>query len=276
MSIDQKEPNSNNNDDFIPSSTASPGKSIYIEGLNPTHVVDNTEDIHKLISSHEDYFKPKATLESWIEYMKSSPSGLNVHLENFLLNSPEYFKTGEEAFAVAPKDLENVSNLMTKLATGTDNPDATAKKIVLTLGEEFVAEFREFMGDKGFNPKEFSTDPVSHEFSMAEWIEAMEKTKDGLNPLLKDFILKNPDLYNPDLNEGEGVTPRALGQASKILSQPVRNAVVAQALEDTLGKEVLQRLSQHVQDNVTKLQLADGPEAKTTVSRKENDSTPEL
>lgn len=88
------------------------------------------------------------------------------------------------------------------------------------------------------------------QLTLESWINLKEQSEDGFAPLLKSFLLENPEVYNPDLSEGDGVTLRTLSYASDLLlnhssaSKPVNAALTA-----LLGKDIAERLHDHIKSN---------------------------
>lgn len=87
------------------------------------------------------------------------------------------------------------------------------------------------------------------QLTLESWINLKEQSEDGFAPLLKSFLLENPEVYNPDLSEGDGVTLRSLSYASDILLNPSAGKPVNAALTVLLGKDIAERLHDHIKSN---------------------------
>jgi len=177
------------------------------------------------------------TLEGWIEFMKSTPEGIYEGLEDFLLKNPDQFRVDESIRdGATPEAIQRYSNMMIKV----NNREAMSKfaidRALKGVGQDFVNKLRLFL--------------VAPKIPLKEWVDMMEKTENGFNPTLKEFLLKNPDLYNPKRNEGDGVTPRSIILASMVLSQPKQGMLAAQTLQDLLGDDGFQRFTQHLKNKV--------------------------
>ena len=177
------------------------------------------------------------TLESWIEFMKSTPDGLHEGLESFLLKNPDQFRVDENiGHGASPAALQRFSNMMTKINKQKPISSFAVDLALKGVGQDFVNNLRSYL--------------VAPKVPLKEWVEIMDKSENGFNPTLKEFILKNPDLYNPSRNEGEGVTPRSLTLASMVLSQQKQGMLTALTLQDLLGDDGFQRFTQHLQNKV--------------------------
>lgn len=197
--------------------------------------------------------KTKVTLDDWLKYMKSTPPGINEGLEKFLLANPEFFKVDDKIEGgLSPREMKDLSGILTSI----QNADAANKHLfadalgsmLKAAGPMFVAKLNDFNGQH--DDVQITTRPVNYEVTLNEWIEMMEQSENGLNPTLKEFVLKNPDLYNPKRDEGDGITPRSLTLASMILSQPKQGVLVAHTLQDLLGDDVFQRFTKHIETKV--------------------------
>jgi len=244
----------------------------HMQGLSADYAVD---EISPEIDITTRPVNSKISLASWIEYMKSTPNGINEGLEKFLLANPDQLNLdGQAGQGLSPREMHHLSDLLTKIENTEDAKRHVYAEalgsILKSAGPNFTVALNEFNSSR--DEIQITSRPVKYEVPLSEWVEMMEKTENGLDPSFKDFLLKNPDLYNPNMIEGDGVTPRSLTLASMILSQPKKGALVAQTLEDLLGKEVLQRFSKHL---ATNLQYCDDSLIKVTAKMKDEDNTPE-
>jgi hypothetical protein len=61
--------------------------------------------------------------------------------------------------------------------------------------------------------------PATHAitYSLEDWIDLKQKSSDGFDPVLKDFVRANAEKFDPNKFEGEGVTLRTVSHASDLL-----------------------------------------------------------
>lgn len=251
------------------------GKAAHIEkifGTQSHYTVDNSSAFNKFANALIDNSNPVATLETWIEFMKSTPEGLHEGLENFLLKNPDQFRVDENIrHGASPAALQRFSNMMIKVNNKEPLSDFSVELALKGVGQNFVNTLREYLDSRETEDQvQITSRPVEFKVSLNEWIEMMEQSENGLNPALKEFVLGNPDLYNPNLNEGDGVTPRSLALASMVLSQPKQGVLAAHTLQYLLGDDVLQRFTKHIK---SKVEYYNDLMEKFAPNKKEQDNT---
>lgn len=64
-----------------------------------------------------------------------------------------------------------------------------------------------------------SIKPIVIKVTLEDWLELKDKSPAGVDPVLGDFLRANPDYFDPNRVEGEGITLRQLGILSDNLTR---------------------------------------------------------
>lgn len=147
----------------------------------------------------------------------------------------------------SPKDpaaLEKVRNLTNMLPGAINDPNQTKPFAMAERLKEMLARYPEFSPDElelgvpakgafqSFNlnegvitfdsdelAKALSIEPPVFHFTLEDWISVTQKTSQGLDPVLLDYMRANAEKFDPKKAEGDGVTLRAVGMAADVLSK---------------------------------------------------------
>lgn len=97
-----------------------------------------------------------------------------------------------------------------------------------------------------------SLKPFVIKASLEDWLELKDKSPAGVDPILGDFLRANPDYFDPNKAEGDGVTLRQLGILSDNLTRLNRDKPMIQqgsewvapklVLHNYLGEKIMNEL----------------------------------
>jgi len=117
--------------------------------------------------------------------------------------------------------------------------------------------------------KLISTRAIELKVTLDGWLELKGKSPAGVDPVLGDFLRANPDYFDPNRAEGDGITLRQLGTLSDNLVSLNRDKpIIQQGLEWVAPKLVLHNyLGEKIMNELIDFAKAKGLNVKTGLGR---------